>query len=292
MLSTGFAAPARSSRSLSTSRRLYRTVPAVQLSVEPRDAVRRCRPVAGRGRAVEGGSRGRLGAGPLARDQPVQLHRPADPLGDAPEDPARRDHLPTRTTRGRPPSSGSDDRVHGRVHAASRRCSGGSATRMPRWVLIGVAVILWSLATGGTGPGDRLPDAVLHALPRRDRRGGLRAGRAGDALGPVPGRSPRAGDVVVLHGDPGRQRAGVRDRLAGGGDVAGLARGVLRRGVPRHRPGRAVLLHEGTAAALRPRPPDRGRPMRTLPPATPTRVTGRCCANCAASGRSCCAAPG
>ena len=122
----------------------------------------------------------------------------------------------------------------------------GDASR--RWVLVGVAVIVWSLASGGSGPGDRLLDALLDALPGRDWRGGLRAGRAGDALGHVPGGGPRAGDGVVLPGDPGGQRPGVRDRRCRWRRLAGLAGGVLVAVFPGLILGVALLLHAGAAA--------------------------------------------
>ena len=94
----------------------------------------------------------------------------------------------------------------------------------------------------------RLSDPLLHALPGGDWRGRLRAGRAGHAVRPLSGRSSRPGDVVVLHGHPGRQCAGLRDRFASGRDLARLARCIYHCGLPRHRARRALLLHEGTAA--------------------------------------------
>src|SRR5262249_20683795 len=54
----------------------------------------------GKRRAEGCGSRGRVRPGAAVVDQPVQLHRPADPLGDPPQAPARR-----RPVRPHPPDS-------------------------------------------------------------------------------------------------------------------------------------------------------------------------------------------
>ena len=62
------------------------------------------------------------------------------------------------------------------------------------------------------GTGDDIHDAPADALLRRHRRGGLRAGRARHHFRLLPGQNPRPGAGVVLHGDPGGQRARLRSR--------------------------------------------------------------------------------
>ena len=100
------------------------------------------------------------------------------------------------------------------------------------------------------GAGRSLCGVARHALSGGHRRGGVWAGRAVDALGHVPGRSPRPRDVVVLSRHPGRQRTGVCDRWAGGGCL-GLARSVPRSGDSRTVTGHALLLHARAATTRR-----------------------------------------
>ena len=95
---------------------------------------------------------------------------------------------PSRGTQTRP----ADDRRSWSRTCCCRRCSAGSGTACPRWVLVGVARDPLEPGDRRHRPRRRLRDpAALHALPRRGRRSGLRPGRPGDALGPVPGRAPR-----------------------------------------------------------------------------------------------------
>ena len=92
----------------------------------------------------------------------------------------------------------------------------GDRCRAGRWSAL--AVIVWSLASGGSGLAAGFVMLLLTRCLVGRRRGGLRAGRPVHALGPVPGRTPRQGHVLVLPGHPGRQRPRVRRRRAGGRD--------------------------------------------------------------------------
>ena len=172
---------------------------------------------------------------------------------------ARRRPSSTRPTRDlKTQARAADHRLHGRRTCCCRRCSAGSATAGPRWGLVGVGVIVWSLASGASGLATGFCDAAPDPLLRRRRRGRLRAGRPGHALGPVPGAAPRQGDGVVLHGHPGRQRPGVRDRRAGGRHGPGLARGL-----PGGRPARPAARGRcASSCASRPDGDPRRRPVR------------------------------
>ena len=98
------------------------------------------------------------------------------------------------------------------------------------------------------GPGGDVLRAPADPLPRRRRGGGVRAGGADDPLRPLSGRAPRPDPRLVLHGDPGGQRARLRARRRRGGLVhrrprrppardprRELALGVLPRRAARHR---------------------------------------------------------
>ena len=76
--------------------------------------------------------------------------------------------------------------------------------RYSRWKLIAVGVILWSLASGGTGLATTFGILHVDACAYRRRRSSLWAGRAELDLRSLSRRSSRRSIGVVLHGYPGR----------------------------------------------------------------------------------------
>ena len=97
------------------------------------------------------------------------------------------------------------------VHPASMRwsrpLSAGSGDRARRLRLAAVGVVVWSVATFGSGLAPTLRRAAGRPRAGRRRRGQLRRRHALADLRPLPGRPPRPGPGHLLRGHPGGQRA-------------------------------------------------------------------------------------
>src|SRR5215470_1262413 len=133
---------------------------------------------------------------------------------------------------------------------------GRLAERTSPWLLVGVGVILWSLASGASGLA-----GTFDALSCRHRRGGLRAGGAGDHFRSISRQDSRAGAGLVLHGDSRGQRTRLRARRVdrqlrpwrvgsqrARREARKLALGVLPGGRTRHRARVVELLHARSRA--------------------------------------------
>ena len=122
------------------------------------------------------------------RDQSFQLHRSLRPrrgrAGDS------RDFLCTRRS-----ECDGDHRIvrHGifcHLHAL-RAGLGWLSDRFSRWLIVGISVMLWSLASGGLGPRGDLWHSLVHSDPGGNWRRRLRPGRADHFGGSFSDRSPR-----------------------------------------------------------------------------------------------------
>ena len=103
---------------------------------------------------------------------------------------------------------------------------GWLSDRMNRWWIISGGVIVWSLASGGSGLASDLCHAARHAAVHRLWRSGLWAGGPDGPGRLVSGRAARTDSLAVLRRHSGRQRA----RLFAGrlhGRALRLANGLL-----------------------------------------------------------------
>ena len=90
---------------------------------------------------------------------------------------------------------------------SARRILGWLSDRFSRWFIVGCAVILWSLASGGHRGSRSLSACFLHAHSGRNRRGRLRPGRAHHSGRPLSARDARTNSGALLRGHSGGQRA-------------------------------------------------------------------------------------
>ena len=106
---------------------------------------------------------------------------------------------------------------------------GWLADRGSRWLIIGISVLIWSLATGRAGPLRRICDFADHAPFRWHRRRRVRTRRSNAAFRLFSHRTPRHRALLFLPGHPGRQRPGFCDRRKNRRLLPQLARRFLRR---------------------------------------------------------------